>query len=184
MMTGINLTKIGKKCIWFTGLSGSGKSTLASALVERLQLDGIPSYLLDGDVLRRGLNKDLGFSDADRAENIRRVAEIARLMVDVGLVVVVALISPFTRDRAMAKSLFEENQFIEVFVDASLAICESRDIKGLYKRARNGEIANFTGISSPYEAPECADIVIDSANSTVEEASASILRHLSSLNQF
>jgi bifunctional enzyme CysN/CysC len=178
---GVNLSHIEPKCIWFTGLSGAGKSTLANALVEELQSAGKLVYLLDGDLLRRGINKDLGFTDADRVENIRRVAEIARLMVDAGLIVVVALISPFTSDRAVARRLFNKNQFIEIYVSATLAACESRDIKGLYKRARNGEIANFTGIDSPYEPPICADIVIDSVSSTSEEAGLIIFQHLSRL---
>jgi bifunctional enzyme CysN/CysC len=145
---------------WFTGLSGSGKSTIADAMASALHARGIRTYLLDGDNIRHGLNKDLGFSDADRIENIRRVAEIAKLMVDAGLVVLTAFISPFRSERDMARQMFESEEFIEVFVDTPLDICEQRDAKGLYKKARAGDIPNFTGIGSPYEEPEHPDITL------------------------
>ncbi|MGE0072104.1 MAG: adenylyl-sulfate kinase, partial [Thiomonas sp.] len=141
------------KCLWFTGLSGSGKSTLANLLEKRLHAQGRHTYVLDGDNVRHGLNRDLGFTEADRVENIRRVAEVARLMVDAGLIVLVAFISPFRAEREFARSLFAPGEFVEVFVDAPLQECERRDPKGLYAKARRGEIPAFTGISSPYEAP-------------------------------
>lgn len=148
------------KVFWFTGLSGSGKSTIADAMASALHARGIRTYLLDGDNIRHGLNKDLGFSDADRIENIRRVAEMAKLMVDAGLVVLTAFISPFRSERDMARQMFESDEFIEVFVDTPLDICEQRDAKGLYKKARAGDIPNFTGIGSPYEEPEHPDITL------------------------
>ena len=141
------------KCIWFTGLSGSGKSTLANLLERRLHSEGRHTYLLDGDNVRHGLNRDLGFTEADRVENIRRVAEVAKLMVDAGLIVLVSFISPFRSERRMARELFAEGEFVEVFVDTPIAECERRDVKGLYAKARKGELKNFTGIDSPYEAP-------------------------------
>lgn len=139
--------------IWLTGLSGAGKSTLADLLEQRLYAAGRHTYLLDGDNVRHGLSRGLGFGAADRAENIRRVAEVARLMVDAGLIVVVSLISPFRQDRAAARDLFRPGDFIEVFVDTPLAVCEQRDTKGLYAKARRGELPQFTGIDSPYEPP-------------------------------
>ena len=148
------------KVFWFTGLSGSGKSTIADAFASALHAKGIRTYLLDGDNIRHGLNKDLGFSDADRVENIRRVAEMAKLMVDAGLVVLTAFISPFRSERDMARQLFDDSEFVEVFVDTPLELCEQRDAKGLYKKARAGDIPNFTGIGSPYEAPEAAEITL------------------------
>lgn len=144
--------------LWFTGLSGSGKSTVAGALEQALHRLGVSTYLLDGDNVRHGLCRDLGFSDADRKENIRRVGEVAKLMVDAGLVVLTAFISPHRAERQMVRDLLEEGQFIEVFVDTPLAVCEARDPKGLYKKARAGELRNFTGIDSVYEAPEAAEI--------------------------
>jgi adenylyl-sulfate kinase len=147
-----------------TGLSGSGKSTLAQALEIALHERGHHVYVLDGDNVRHGLNSDLGFSNADRVENIRRIAEVAHLMVDAGLIVIVAFISPFRQDREIARHLFDSGEFLEVFVDASLTLCESRDVKGLYGKARRGEIEEFTGISSPYEPPENPDVHIDSSN--------------------
>lgn len=156
------------KCIWLTGLSGSGKSTLANALEVALTEQGKHTYLLDGDNVRHGLNKNLGMSDEDRTENIRRVSEVAKLMVDAGLVVVTAFISPFREDRRAARALFEEGEFIEVFVEAPLAECEKRDPKGLYKKARAGEIKEFTGIDSPYEEPEKAEVVIHTADNGIE----------------
>lgn len=146
------------RCIWFTGLSGSGKSTIADLLERRLHAQGLATYLLDGDNLRHGLNRDLGFTEADRVENIRRVAEVAKLMVDAGMVVLVSFISPFAAERRMARALFAEGEFVEVFVDTPLAECERRDTKGLYAKARAGTLKNFTGIDSAYEAPQSPDI--------------------------
>ena len=157
------------KVIWLTGLSGSGKSTVANALESRLHAMGIHSYLLDGDNIRGGLNKDLGFTEADRVENIRRTAEVAKLMADAGLVVITAFISPFRSERDMARSLFKPDEFAEVFLDVSLDVAESRDPKGLYKKARRGDLPHFTGIDSPYEAPESADLRLDTSELSVEE---------------
>ena len=145
-------------CLWMTGLSGAGKSTLAGLLVTRLRMQGMLAYGLDGDALRLGLNRDLGFTDADRSENVRRTAEVARMMVDAGLIVVVSLISPFRADRELARSRFAPDRFCEIFVDAPLAVCERRDPKGLYAKARRGELARMTGIDSPYEVPERPDL--------------------------
>ncbi len=141
------------RCIWFTGLSGAGKSTLANLLEQRLHADGRHTYILDGDNVRQGLNCDLGFTEADRSENIRRVAEVAKLMVDAGLVVIVSVISPYRAERDWARSRFAAGEFVEVFVDTPLEECERRDAKGLYAKARRGELKNFTGIDSPYEPP-------------------------------
>jgi bifunctional enzyme CysN/CysC len=149
------------RCLWFTGLSGSGKSTIANMVEKRLLASGHHTYLLDGDNVRHGLNNDLGFSDEDRVENIRRVAEVAKLMVDAGLIVLVSFISPFRSERRMARDLFAPGEFVEVFVDTPLEICEQRDVKGLYAKARAGRIPNFTGIDSPYERPEAAELVLD-----------------------
>ena len=157
------------KCIWLTGLSGSGKSTLANALEVALTEQGKHTYLLDGDNVRHGLNKNLGMSDQDRTENIRRVSEVAKLMVDAGLVVITAFISPFRADRDAARALFEDGEFVEVFADAPLEECEKRDPKGLYKKARAGEIKEFTGIDSPYEAPANAEVVINTAEHDIGE---------------
>lgn len=153
--------------IWLTGLSGSGKSTIANALELELLKDNKHSYLLDGDNVRLGLNKDLGFSDADRVENIRRIAEVSRLMVDAGLIVISAFISPFNAERRLARSLFPAGQFFEVHVNAPLSVCEARDPKGLYKKVRAGEIRQFTGVDSPYEAPDTPDLVLDTATNDV-----------------
>jgi len=149
--------------IWFTGLSGAGKSTLANALERALQMRGHHSYLLDGDNVRHGLNRDLGFSDADRVENIRRIAEVAKLFVDAGLIVMTAFISPFRADRQLARDLVDAEEFIEVHVATPLSVCEERDPKGLYRKARAGEIRQFTGIDSAYEAPEAPELVVDTA---------------------
>lgn len=147
--------------LWFTGLSGSGKSTVAGALEQSLHRLGVSTYLLDGDNVRHGLCRDLGFSDEDRKENIRRVGEVAKLMVDAGLVVLTAFISPHRAERQMVRDLLGDGQFIEVFVDTPLAVCEARDPKGLYKKARAGELRNFTGIDSVYEAPDAPEIHLD-----------------------
>jgi bifunctional enzyme CysN/CysC len=161
--------------VWFTGLSGAGKSTIANLLDRRLFAMGKKAYLLDGDNLRNGLNSDLGFSEADRTENIRRVAEVAKLLSCAGLIVLTAFISPFRSDRLFARRLLEEGEFIEVFVDTPLAIAESRDTKGLYKKARRGELSNFTGIDSPYEKPLDAEVHIDTTKLTAGAAVELIL---------
>ncbi len=156
--------------LWLTGLSGAGKSTIARATCQRLLAQGRHAAVLDGDELRRGLTRDLGFSAADRAENVRRTAEVARLMADAGLIAIVALISPFRADRATARALFEPGRFIEVFVDTALDVAEARDPKGLYKRARQGLLPAFTGIGSPYEAPQDAELRIDTRSTSVDAA--------------
>lgn len=168
-----------KPCIlWFTGLSGSGKSTTADKVEQKLAALGRHSYLLDGDNVRHGLNKDLGFTDVDRVENIRRVAEVSRLFVDSGLIVLVSFISPFQDERRMARELVAEGEFIEVFVDTPIELCEQRDPKGLYKKARAGEIKNFTGIDSDYEPPENAEIVLKSADHSVEDLADQVIAYL------
>jgi bifunctional enzyme CysN/CysC len=161
-----------------TGLPGSGKSTISARLLEQLRAQGRGAVGLDGDVLRRGLNRDLGFSDSDRHENIRRTAEVARLMVDAGLMVVVSLISPFRVDRALARSRFEQGRFCEIFVDAPLTVCEQRDPKGLYAKARRGELAKMTGIDSPYEVPERPDLHVQTDQDNVEACVERILSWL------
>ena len=163
------------RCLWFTGLSGSGKSTIANLVEKKLLAMGQHTYLLDGDNVRHGLNKDLGFTDEDRVENIRRVAEVARLMVDAGLIVLVSFISPFRAERRMAREMFAEGEFLEVFVDTPLEIAEQRDVKGLYARARAGEIANFTGIGSSYELPQSPDLVLDTTKYTAEDLACKIV---------
>ena len=163
------------RCLWLTGLSGAGKSTIADAVEAQLNLRGIHTYLLDGDNVRHGLNCDLGFTAADRVENIRRVAEVARLMVDAGLVVLVSFISPFRADRDMARELFTSGEFLEIFVDTPLAVAESRDSKGLYAKARAGQLPNFTGIDSPYEAPEHAELRLDTSRQSVAECARAVL---------
>jgi len=167
--------------LWFTGLSGAGKSTIANLVEKKLAALGRHTYLLDGDNVRHGLNKDLGFTEADRVENIRRVAEVARLMVDAGLIVMTAFISPFRSERAMARGQMADGEFIEIHVNTPLAVAEERDVKGLYKKARRGEIANFTGISSPYEAPEAPELVVNTHTQTAEEAADLIVARLKSL---
>ncbi len=164
------------RCIWFTGLSGSGKSTVANILEKRLHADGRHTYMLDGDNVRHGLNRDLGFSEADRVENLRRVGEVAKLMVDAGLIVLVSFISPFRADRQTARELFEPGEFIEVHVDTPLAECERRDVKGLYAKARRGELKNFTGIDSPYEPPVAAELVIDTSKDNPEACALQVLK--------
>lgn len=156
--------------IWFVGLSGSGKSTIASALEEKLFSDGLNTYILDGDNIRSGLNNDLDFSDESRKENIRRIAEVSKLFVDAGTVVMTAFITPFAEERAKVKALIGEENYTEVFVSCPLEECEKRDVKGLYAKARKGEIKNFTGIDSPFEEPNNADIDIPSHQLTVEES--------------
>ena len=156
--------------IWLTGLSGSGKSTIASELETRLNKDfGVHTYLLDGDNIRAGLNKDLGFSSEDREENIRRIGEVAKLMVDAGLVVITAFISPFQRDRDLVRELLPDGQFWEVYVECPIEICEQRDPKGLYQKARQGEIPEFTGISSPYEPPQKPELILNTEKFKLEE---------------
>ena len=164
--------------LWLTGLSAAGKSTIANLVERELQRRGHRTYILDGDNVRHGLNSDLGFTDADRVENIRRVAEVARLMVDAGLIVIVAFISPFRAERRMARALFEPGEFIEVFVDAPLAVAEQRDPKGLYRKARRGALANFTGIDSPYEPPEHPEVHIETATTTAADAAGLVVESL------
>ena len=166
------------KCLWLTGLSGSGKSTIANLLEKRMHAEGKHTYILDGDNVRHGLNRDLGFTEADRVENIRRVAEVAKLMVDAGLIVIVAFISPFRAERQLARSLFDLGEFIEVFVDTPLEECERRDVKGLYAKARRGELKNFTGIDSAYEPPETAEVHLQTVNMTPESCVDPIIRRL------
>lgn len=164
--------------IWFTGLSGAGKSTLANAVDLKLFQNKVRSYVLDGDNIRHGLNRGLGFSERDRKENIRRIGEVAKLFVDSGIIVLTAFISPFHEDRERVRRLFQDGQFIEVYVKCALEECERRDPKGLYKKARCGEIQQFTGISSPYEAPVNPEITIDTEHVSIEESSSIIIDHL------
>jgi len=172
-----------KPCVlWFTGLSGSGKSTVANAVELKLSELNKHTYILDGDNVRLGLNKGLTFSDEDRIENIRRIGEVSKLFVDAGTIVLTAFISPFLKDRQQVRDLIQENEFIEVFIDTPLEICESRDPKGLYKKARNGEIPNFTGIASPYEAPDNTEIHIKAGEITLEEAVEQIVGYLKENN--
>lgn len=174
-----SMIKVQKPCIlWFTGLSGSGKSTIANAVEGKLLELKKHTYLLDGDNIRMGLNRGLGFSDEDRVENIRRIGEVAKLFVDSGIIVLSAFISPFISDRTQVRALVQSGEFIEIFIDTPLEVCEERDPKGLYKKARNGEIANFTGISSPYEAPENAEIVIKNDDISLEAAANIVIKYL------
>lgn len=165
-------------CLWFTGLSGSGKSTLARSVEQALYELGHLTYVLDGDNIRHGLNGDLGFSDEDRKENIRRIGEVGRLFVDAGLITLSAFISPFREDRLAVRNMLEKGQFIEVYVDCSLEICEQRDVKGLYAKARKNEIADFTGISSPYEAPDKPEIVVNTGEQSLEQSTLIIIDYL------
>jgi len=164
--------------LWFTGLSGSGKSTLAHALEEKLFQKGCRTFVLDGDNVRHGLNSNLGFSEAGRTENIRRISEVSKLMLESGLIVMTAFISPIKKDRNEARKLISSGDFIEIYCKASLETCENRDVKGLYKRARAGEITNYTGIDSPYEVPENPELIVDTDNQSLEESVSSILNFL------
>lgn len=168
-----------KPCVlWFTGLSGSGKSTIANALEAILADEGHHTYLLDGDNIRHGLNKNLGFSPEDRVENIRRIGEVAKLFADAGLVVMTAFISPYRDDRDQVRKLLDDGEFLEVYVDTPLEVCEERDPKGLYKKARSGEIPNFTGISAPYEAPNAPEIHLKTAEQSIEDSARQIVVEL------
>ena len=164
--------------LWFTGLSGSGKSTLAHSLEERLFQRGCSTFVLDGDNVRHGLNSNLDFSEAGRTENIRRISEVSRLMLESGLIVMTAFISPFSKDRNEARKLITSDDFVEIYCKASLEKCESRDVKGLYKRARAGEIKNYTGIDSPYEVPENPELIIDTDKQNIEDSVLTILKFL------
>lgn len=164
--------------IWFTGLSGSGKSTIANLVEQQLFEKGIKTYTLDGDNIRKGINNDLTFSPEDRTENIRRIAEISNLMIDAGLVVLAAFVSPYKKDRENVKNIVKNSNFVEVFINTSVEECERRDVKGLYKKARAGEIKNMTGISAPYEAPEQPDIEIKTEKVSVKEAVNKIINHI------
>nr|MBA2407132.1 adenylyl-sulfate kinase [Chitinophagales bacterium] len=172
-----------KSCIlWYTGLSGSGKSTLANKVEEKLFDMGLHTYILDGDNVRMGLNKGLGFSEEDRKENIRRIGEVAKLFVDAGIIVSTAFISPFRSDREMVRSIVTSGEFVEIFIDASLEVCESRDPKGLYKKARAGEIKQFTGIDSPYEAPQNPELSVKTGEKSLEECAQDVIEWLISNN--
>ena len=166
------------RCLWFTGFSGSGKSTIASLLEKKLHAEGAHTYLLDGDNVRHGLNRDLGFTEEDRVENLRRIAEVAKLMVDAGLIVLVSFISPFRSERQMARELFEPNEFFEIFIDTPLEECERRDTKGLYARARSGQLKNFTGIDSPYEPPENSELTLNTLDTEPESGVDQILQNI------
>jgi adenylylsulfate kinase len=164
--------------LWFTGLSGSGKSTLANLVEIALNKQGLFTYILDGDNIRQGVNKDLSFSPEDRSENIRRIAEISNLMLDAGLITLAAFVSPYLKDRALVKKIVGENNFIEIFVNTSLEECEHRDVKGLYKKARSGEIKNMTGISAPYEAPVKPSLEVITDGQPIEESVKTILEFI------
>jgi bifunctional enzyme CysN/CysC len=161
--------------LWFTGLSGSGKSTVAKLVEQALHQAGRHTYSLDGDNLRHGLNRDLGFTDQDRVENIRRVGEVAKLMVDAGLIVLASFISPFRAERQMVREMLAEGEFVEIFVDTPIEVCMQRDVKGLYAKAKRGEIANFTGVTSPYQRPEAAELVLDGAGPPAEALAQQVL---------
>jgi bifunctional enzyme CysN/CysC len=167
--------------LWFTGLSGAGKSTIANLVEKKLHALGRHTYLLDGDNVRHGLNTDLGFTDADRIENIRRVGEVAKLMADAGLIVITAFISPFRAEREMVRAMMAEGEFIEIFVDTPLSEAEKRDPKGLYAKARAGDLKNFTGIDSPYEPPEAPDIRIDTMQMTAEQAASLVVERMTEI---
>lgn len=171
----VNLLGHSALTVWFTGLSGSGKSTLAFAVEEALVSAGVLAYVLDGDNVRFGLNRDLGFSPEDREENIRRIGEVCRLMTDAGVVVLSSFISPYQRDRDGVRDLHPDGGFVEVFVDTPLEVCEARDVKGLYKKARAGEIPEFSGISAPYEAPANPELRIDTTQGTIDECAAVVV---------
>ncbi|NOU51171.1 adenylyl-sulfate kinase [Pseudoalteromonas sp. JBTF-M23] len=172
-----------KPCVlWFTGYSGSGKSTVAGALESALHQQGVHTYLLDGDNVRHGLCKDLGFSDEDRVENIRRVGELSKLMADAGLVVLTAFISPFQAERDMVRSLLDDGEFIEVFLDTPLDVCEQRDPKGLYKKARAGEIKHFTGIDSDYQAPVNPEVTLDTSKNSLSDSVEQLVAYLKTRN--
>jgi len=164
--------------LWFTGLSGAGKSTIANLVEKKLVRMNRHMFLLDGDNVRHGLNKDLGFTDADRVENIRRVGEVARLMTDGGLIVITAFISPFRAERQMVRDMMKVGEFFEIFIDTPLTEAERRDVKGLYKKARSGQLAHFTGVDSPYEPPQAPDIHIDTTKMTAEAAADLIVERL------
>ena len=164
--------------LWFTGLSGSGKSTIANALDVALHQRGHHTFLLDGDNVRHGLNRDLGFSDADRVENIRRIGEVSKLFADAGLIVLSAFISPFASDRLMVRNLFPAGEFVEVYMSTPLETCEERDPKGLYRKARNGEIHDFTGVDSPYERPQRPEISLDTSTQSIEACIGALLEYL------
>ncbi|MFO1435911.1 MAG: adenylyl-sulfate kinase [Gammaproteobacteria bacterium] len=164
--------------LWFTGLSGAGKSSIACALEQRLHTAGCQTYVCDGDNIRHGLNRDLGFSPQDRSENIRRIAEVAKLMLDAGLIVMTAFISPYRHDRALARQRIGNQDFVEIYCRCSVEECERRDVKGLYRKARAGEIREFTGVSAPYEVPETADIVLDTVSNSIDQCIEIVLTHL------
>ena len=166
------------KVIWFVGLSGSGKSTLASELEDRLFKKGFNTYILDGDNIRSGLNNDLDFSDQSRKENIRRISEVAKLFADAGVIVLTAFISPFEEDRKIARQLIGDKDFIEIYVDCPLEVCEERDVKGLYKKAREGKIKNFTGIDSPFEIPKNPEVIVDTANNSLQFCSDQLINEI------
>ena len=168
--------------ICFTGLSGSGKSTLANALNEKLHQDGLSTYILDGDNIRHGLCKDLGFSDKDREENIRRIGEVANLFMNAGIITITAFVSPFINDRNKVRKIIGSEDFVEVYCAASIEVCENRDTKGLYKRARLGEIKDFTGISSPYEVPENPEIIVDTGSLDLKNSVDVIIKYLQTKN--
>ena len=170
--------------IWFTGLSGSGKSTLAHSIEEELNKLGCRTFVLDGDNIRHGLSSDLNFSDDDRKENIRRIGETAKLMVDAGIITMTAFISPFRKDRNLVRQLFLQDDFIEIYCKASLEVCELRDVKGLYKRARTGEIERYTGIDSPYEAPINPELIVDTENESLKESISKVIYFLKSKKFF
>ncbi len=178
------LNKHNSFLIWFTGLSGSGKSTIANVVEQALHKKGVKTYTLDGDNIRKGINQDLTFTPEDRTENIRRIAETANLMVDAGLVVLAAFVSPYKKDRENIRNIVKDVNFVEIYINTSLEECERRDVKGLYKKARAGEIKNMTGISAPYEAPENPEIEIRTEEQTVEDAVQFIMNHIKSKLKF